>query len=65
MPLYDFICDNCGKLQEHLIKLNDEELPDCIDCGSQGLSRQPSVPALLYLLGEGVYTPHSRMNDNE
>ena len=31
MFLYDFKCDSCGKVQEHLAKI-DEKIKDC-DCG--------------------------------
>jgi len=44
MPLYEYICQECGHPFEVLIR-GDGEKPACDACGSQRLEKQWSVPA--------------------
>ena len=37
MPLYEYICNNCGKKSELLVRTSDME-PVC-DCGSKDMER--------------------------
>ncbi|MAT69174.1 MAG: FmdB family transcriptional regulator [Planctomycetaceae bacterium] len=43
MPLYEFVCDDCQREQEHLVR--GEETPECEQCGGSRLTRLLSVPA--------------------
>jgi putative FmdB family regulatory protein len=44
MPLYDFICADCGKESEILIALSDDQ-PRCKECGSLNLEKKISAPS--------------------
>ncbi|MGC4065236.1 MAG: zinc ribbon domain-containing protein [Polyangiaceae bacterium] len=43
MPLFDFECLVCGKVNEHL--LMSREVPKCPDCGSLELKKLIGAPA--------------------
>ena len=45
MPIYEYICKSCGKVQEHLVR-NDSRQPCCRKCNSESLSRKLSVFAV-------------------
>ncbi len=46
MPLRDYLCEQCGNLQEELIRRpEDEQELVCDACGSRRLERQLSAPA--------------------
>ena len=52
MPLYDFVCPNCGQTKEKFIKLNEQE-PVCDKCNSR-MRKAISAPAFI-LKGGGWY----------
>jgi len=41
MPLFRYICDGCGKVNEILVRGSEE--PTCPDCGSDRLAKQLSA----------------------
>ncbi len=43
MPIYEYICDDCGREFEVLIR--GTEQPVCPSCGQSRLTKQLSVPA--------------------
>lgn len=43
MPLYEFVCQDCQREQELLVR--GEESPKCEHCGSPSLQKLLSVPA--------------------
>lgn len=45
MPLFDFVCDDCGQPCE-LLLLGREE-PVCPACGSSKLTKQLSLPSVV------------------
>jgi putative FmdB family regulatory protein len=48
MPIYDFRCQECGKISEFLLSgSSDSRTLDCPGCGSQHLERLISAPSLL------------------
>ena len=48
MPIYDFRCQECGKVSEFLLSSSsDSRTLDCPGCGSQHLERLISAPSLL------------------
>ena len=49
MPLYEFVCRDCQKEQELLVR--GDEAPECQSCGGVHLSKLLSVPAA-HLAGE-------------
>jgi len=46
MPLYDYLCSNCGELSEILI-VNTSEQVQCQNCGSTNLKKMLSAPSSL------------------
>jgi putative FmdB family regulatory protein len=48
MPIYDFRCQECGKVSEFLLpSSSDSRALDCPICGSRHLERLISAPSLL------------------
>jgi len=43
MPIYEYICDDCGQACELLVR--SDEKPVCPSCGKGKLAKQLSVPA--------------------
>ena len=46
MPLFDYLCLDCGKLSEILITPSTKE-PQCLECGSRHLRKMLSAPSSL------------------
>ena len=46
MPIFDYICLDCGKQSEVLIAYSEDE-PECKDCGSTNLKKMMSTPSSL------------------
>lgn len=68
MPLYDYLCANCGKTCEILQKVNETQSAACPHCGKAQLKRQVSAPRF-QLKGSGWYEtdfktkPQSKTSD--
>ena len=54
MPIYGYICTNCGHSLDALQKMSDDPLVDCPECGQPQLKRQLSAPRFR-LKGKGWY----------
>lgn len=54
MPIYEYVCRECGKELERLQKLSDEALTQCPECGEAALKRKISA-AGFRLAGNGWY----------
>lgn len=35
MPIFEYKCSSCGKMQEVLVKSGQAKAPDCSDCGKK------------------------------
>ena len=47
MPLYDFRCEECGKLvEDEFFKIADEKIVECTECGIQMKQVILSAPGL-------------------
>ena len=46
MPLFDYICENCGKTSELLVKGSDTDLK-CRFCNSSNIKKLLSAPSSL------------------
>lgn len=46
MPLFDFLCLDCGRVSEVLL-IGSSEKPGCPECGSKHLKRMLSAPSSL------------------
>ncbi|MEA1934380.1 MAG: zinc ribbon domain-containing protein [Thermodesulfobacteriota bacterium] len=56
MPLFDYLCRDCGKTSEILVTLSDDS-PICLSCGSNNLKKLLSAHSSMSGLAEG----HNRM----
>lgn len=43
MPIYEFVCDKCGKDSELLVRSSNWEGSECPHCGSKKLKKKLSV----------------------
>jgi putative FmdB family regulatory protein len=43
MPIYEYVCDNCGHEFEHLVRADEQ--PECPSCGKKRLTKRFSVAA--------------------
>ena len=46
MPLFDYLCVECGKMNEVLVTSSDDQ-PQCEGCGSDNLKKMLSAPSSL------------------
>ena len=62
MPLYDYLCEACGRTSEVLQRFADPPLESCPHCGGK-VKKQPSAPAF-HLKGSGWYaTDYAKIKD--
>ena len=54
MPIYGYVCQECGHSLDALQKIADDPLVDCPACGQPALKRQLSAPRFR-LKGKGWY----------
>jgi len=53
MPIYEYRCDDCGRVSEALQRLSEPPLTECGECGGR-LRKQVSAPAFQFK-GSGWY----------
>ena len=54
MPIYDYKCQQCGKVSELLLRSADSENIKCPNCGSKNLERLISAT---YMIGKNASMP--------
>jgi putative FmdB family regulatory protein len=54
MPLYEYVCDACGRRFEKIQKFSDPAPDPCPHCGKGPVTRQMSSPAIQFK-GSGFY----------
>lgn len=54
MPIYEYVCSECGHALEALQKLSDAPLLTCPNCAKDGLKKKISAPGFR-LSGSGWY----------
>jgi len=54
MPIYEFVCEDCGNEVEVLQKISDEPLKICPSCGKFSMKKKVSAAAFR-LSGSGWY----------
>ncbi len=54
MPLYEYVCDACGRRFEKIQKFSDPAPDQCPHCGQGPVQRQLSSPAIQFK-GSGFY----------
>jgi putative FmdB family regulatory protein len=55
VPIYEYLCESCGKLTEVVQKISDPPPKKCAECGSRKLARLVSRSAF-QLKGGGWYS---------
>jgi putative FmdB family regulatory protein len=56
MPVYEYLCEACGKPQEAIQKFSDSPLTDCELCGGKGTLKKQISRSSFALKGSGWYT---------
>ncbi len=56
MPIYEYACSKCGKLNEVLQKVNDPTPERCGGCGAKGTLRKVVSRSSFVLRGGGWYS---------
>jgi len=59
MPIYEYVCQQCGHELEKLQKMSDSPLMDCPNCNTPSLSKKISA-AGFQLKGSGWYVTDFR-----
>lgn len=54
MPLYEYVCQKCGRKTEVLQRMNERPLRICPHCGGKKLKKAFSAPAIQFK-GSGFY----------
>ena len=54
MPIYEYVCNECGHQHEALQKMSDAPLVECPACEKDGLKKKISAPGFR-LSGSGWY----------
>jgi putative FmdB family regulatory protein len=47
MPIYDFRCQDCGRVSELLLRGEEGQTARCSGCGSENLERLVSAPHMI------------------
>jgi putative FmdB family regulatory protein len=69
VPIYEYVCDNCGHNLEAIQKISDPPLTECPACHESELRKQVSAAAF-HLKGDGWYAtdykdkPKQNKDDN-
>src|SRR5216683_1892711 len=56
MPIYEYVCDKCGKLNDVLQKMNDPPPERCAGCGTKGKLTKVVSRSSFVLRGGGWYS---------
>ncbi len=64
MPIYEYVCNQCGHKLEALQKLNDAPLLECPACEKAALKKKISAPGFR-LSGSGWYETDFKSNNQK
>ena len=59
MPIYEFVCQDCGHEFEKIQSFSDSSTPACPNCQGRHVQRRLSAPAI-HFKGSGWYITDSR-----
>ena len=59
MPIYEFVCQDCGHEFEKIQSFSDSSTPSCPNCQGRHVQRRLSAPAI-HFKGSGWYITDSR-----
>ncbi len=64
MPIYEYVCQNCGNDFEKVTSFSNTSVPACPSCQSTSVERQLSTPAI-HFKGSGWYINDSKPSTKE
>jgi len=64
VPIYEFICHNCGAEFERLVSFSDNSSVNCPSCQGTQVQRQLGLPAI-HFKGSGWYITDSKKADGK
>ena len=65
MPIYEYVCKNCGERTEVIQRVGEKPLALCPHCGKRALKKAASAPAIQFK-GSGWYvTDYARAKREE
>jgi putative FmdB family regulatory protein len=53
MPIYEYVCSNCGQKTDILQGINEPTPPFCPECGAEGTLRKAFAPPAIVFKGSG------------
>ena len=59
MPIYEFVCQDCGNEFEKIQSFSDTTVPSCLSCNSDEVARRVGRPAI-HFKGNGWYITDSK-----
>ncbi|HRJ40603.1 MAG: zinc ribbon domain-containing protein [Caldilineaceae bacterium] len=59
MPIYEFVCGECGHEFEKILSFSATTAPACVNCGTDNVARQMGRPAI-HFKGSGWYINDSK-----
>ena len=65
MPTYDYICNDCNKMQEYFQSMSDDPLTKCPECKKNSLRRIISGGTGLIFKGSGYYLTDYKNKKNK
>lgn len=63
MPIYEFVCHDCGTNFEKRVSFIQTSTPACATCESSNVQRQMSAPAI-HFKGSGWYITDSKKGNS-
>jgi len=63
MPIYEFVCYDCGANYEKRVSFTQTTTPPCDACESSNVQRQMSAPAI-HFKGSGWYITDSKKSNS-
>jgi putative FmdB family regulatory protein len=65
MPIYEYVCTNCGERTEVIQRVGEKPVASCPHCGKRALKKAISAPAIQFK-GSGWYvTDYARAKKEE
>lgn len=64
MPIYEFVCQQCGHEFEHIQSFSAVNAPACTSCGSDEVVRRLGRPAI-HFKGSGWYITDSKKSKDK
>ncbi len=57
MPLFEYLCLQCGQVNEVLVTSSEAQGVTCLACGGKKLKKMLSAPSILSKQARGTLTP--------